>query len=71
MSWHVAARLSGTPELWRGVRHCGEVVEFQSEAEAAHWMRTRFPQTLNGVHVRCDMFHGLQPLRVVAGKGQA
>lgn len=65
MSWHVAARLAGTPEVWREVTHMGKPVEFQSEAEAEHWMRLRFPQTLNGVHVRCDVFHGLMPLRVV------
>ena len=65
MTWYVAARLAGTPEVWREITHMGKPIEFASESEADHWMRARFPCTLQGVPHRCDAFHGIQPLRVV------
>lgn len=65
MEFAVACRLSGLPEVWKEITHMGEVVRFKSEPEAAHWMKLRFPHTLQGVPHRCDVFHGLQPLKVV------
>lgn len=61
----IAVRLSGTPEVWRELRFGGQDLRFEHEQHAKDWLKGHYPHTIRDNHVRPDMFHGIQPLRIV------
>lgn len=56
----IMARLSDG-QSWGEVRSAGE---FKTEAEARDYLQRTYPNILQGEHIRPDVFHGLQPVRV-------
>jgi hypothetical protein len=47
-------------ETWVELKHFGVDLEFESPSQCQQWIDNMYPG-----RVRCDVFHGLQPIQVV------
>lgn len=54
-------------ETWNQLTHfqTRAPLEFETETQARDYLTKNFPTALQGEHIRWDVFHGLQPVRVV------
>jgi hypothetical protein len=62
MEYTIAAKLA-TEEVYRELTPS---LRFSSAEHAKQWLVDNYPHTLNGVHIRPSVYHGLQPLVIVA-----
>lgn len=70
MSFAVAVKLSGLPEMWREVTGPDrKPLRFDTQTDANVWLDSRYIK-LQGVHHRHDVFHGLQPMQVIEVRGE-